>query len=97
MANIIPGKLMSVSCIQVDLSSSSITVNTKIMHTVYTLLCFFVSFIRLILPIFFRVTSLVLGTSHDCPCASEITVKDKGKWTINWSPLLLHIYVSKQG
>ena len=28
------------------------------------------------LPIFFRVTSLALGQSHDCPSASEVTLKD---------------------
>ena len=32
-----------------------------------------------ILPIFFRVTSLVLGQSYDCPSASEVTLKDMGK------------------
>ena len=26
-----------------------------------------------------RVTSLALGQSYDCPCASEVTLKDMGK------------------
>ena len=41
------------------------------------------------LPIFFRVTSLALGQSHDCPSAGEVTLKDMGKIdlypaTTNW-------------
>ena len=39
----------------------------------------------LILPISFRVTSLALGQSYDCPSASEVILKDMGKETI-WSP-----------
>ena len=31
------------------------------------------------LPIAFRVTSLALGQSHDCPSASEVTLKYKSK------------------
>ena len=31
------------------------------------------------LPISFRVTSLAQGQSNDCPCASEVTLKDIGK------------------
>ena len=31
------------------------------------------------LHIFFRVTSLALGQSYDCPSASEVTLKDMGK------------------
>ena len=31
------------------------------------------------LPISFRVTSLALGQSYDCPSASEVTLKDMGK------------------
>ena len=30
-------------------------------------------------PISFRVTSLALGQSYDCPSASEVTLKDAGK------------------
>ena len=33
------------------------------------------------LPISFRVASLALGQSHDCPSASEVTLKDMGKLT----------------
>ena len=33
-------------------------------------------------PIFFKVASLALGQSYDCPSASEATLKDMGK--INW-------------
>ena len=35
-----------------------------------------------ILPIFFRVTSLALGQSYDCPSASEVTLKYMGKITL---------------
>ena len=31
------------------------------------------------IPTSFRVTSLALGQSHDCPSASEATLKDVGK------------------
>ena len=31
------------------------------------------------LPIFFRVSSLALGQSYDCPSASEVTLKNMGK------------------
>ena len=31
------------------------------------------------LLIYFRVTSLAQGQSYDCPCASEATLKEKGK------------------
>ena len=31
------------------------------------------------LPIFFRLTSLALGQSFDCPSASEVSLKDMGK------------------
>ena len=31
------------------------------------------------LPMFFRVTSLALGQSYDCPSASDVTLKDMGK------------------
>ena len=50
------------------------------------MLCFVVvvlsircGFIWCPLPIFFRITSLALGQSCDCPSASEITLKDMGK------------------
>ena len=32
------------------------------------------------LPIFFRVASLALGQSFDCPSASEVTLKNMSKW-----------------
>ena len=31
------------------------------------------------LPISFRVTSLALGQSYDCPSGSKVTLKDMGK------------------
>ena len=31
------------------------------------------------LPISFRITSLALGQSYDCPSANEVTLKDMGK------------------
>ena len=34
------------------------------------------------LPISFRITSLALGQSHDCPSASEATLNDMGKCII---------------
>ena len=43
------------------------------------MLCFVVVRSMLVLPIAFRVTSLALGQSYDCPSASEITLKDMGK------------------
>ena len=45
----------------------------RIMHTIRVLCC---GYVELILPIFFRITSLALGQSYDCPSASEVTVKD---------------------
>ena len=33
-----------------------------------------------VIPISFRVSSLALGQSYDCPSASETTLKDMGKW-----------------
>ena len=35
----------------------------------------------MILPIFFRITSLALGQSYDCPGASEVILKNMGKYT----------------
>ena len=32
-----------------------------------------------LLPISFRITSLALGQSYDCPNASEVILKDMGK------------------
>ena len=34
------------------------------------------------LPISFRVASLSLGQSYDCPSASEVTLKDMGTLTV---------------
>ena len=42
-------------------------------------LCFIMGCLQFILPIFFRVTSLALGQSYDCPSASEATLKNNGK------------------
>ena len=54
------------------------------MHT-HTFLCFVNS---VFLPISFRVTSLTLGQSSDCPSASGVTLKNMGKFTArlhtNW-------------
>ena len=46
-----------------------------IMHTVHALSCFVVVWYWPISPISFRVTSLALGQSYDCPSASEVTLK----------------------
>ena len=54
------------------------------MHNVKSLLYFVVVYNPSILPIFFKVTSLALGQSWDCPSASETTLKDMGK--IMWIP-----------
>ena len=58
-------------------------------HKIYTQFCcailccgFIISSLwchMIYLPIFFRVTSLALGQSWDCPSASEVTLKDMGK------------------
>ena len=52
----------------------------RIVHMVYTLLCFIVVRHLLILPICFRVASLALGKSYDCPSASEATLKNMAKY-----------------
>ena len=39
-----------------------------------------VAILCLIIPISFRVTSLALGQSYDCPSASEATLKDMAKY-----------------
>ena len=62
-------------------------------HMVHSLLCFglvwyqlilpiffFVWLYGLILPILFRVASLTLGQSYDCPSASEVTLNNMGKY-----------------
>ena len=49
------------------------------MHMVDVVLCYVVVRHQPISPISFRVTSLVLGQSHDCPSASETTLNDMGK------------------
>ena len=43
-------------------------------------LCFVVFCCGKILPIFFKVTSLALGQSYDCPRASEATLKNMSKY-----------------
>ena len=40
---------------------------------------FTVYFVGRLLPVSFRVTSLVLGQSYDCPSTSEATLNDRGK------------------
>ena len=47
------------------------------LHTVFALFCY--GLILTDLPILFRVKSLALGQSEDCPSASEVTLKDMGK------------------
>ena len=47
------------------------------------LLCFVVVWFVLNLTISFRVTSLVLGQTYDCPSGSEAALKNMGKW-ITW-------------
>ena len=51
----------------------------RIMHTVQTSLCCIVFSYTLIWPISFRITSMALGQSYDCPSASEVILKDMGK------------------
>ena len=46
--------------------------------------CFVVVWYHLILPISFRVTSLALGQSYDCPSACEVILKNMGK-PIQWN------------
>ena len=50
----------------------------EIMHPVRTSWRCVVIYNRLILPISFKVTTLALGQSYDCPSASEATLKDMG-------------------
>ena len=49
------------------------------MHMVDVVLCYVVVRHQPILPISFRVTSLALGQSYDCPSANETTLNDMGK------------------
>ena len=51
----------------------------KNMHIVCAVSCFVVVWFRPILPISFRVTSLTLGQSQDCPSASEAILKRNGQ------------------
>ena len=48
---------------------------------VYIIICKW--FYVIILPIYFRVASLALGQSYDCPSASEVTLKYMGKVKLN--------------
>ena len=50
----------------------------------HALLCLVVVWHLHILPMSFRVTSLALGQSYDCPSVSEATLKNMGK-KISWS------------
>ena len=52
-----------------------------VMKLCHCALSWFSGFIWLIWPISFRVSSLALGQSHDCPSASEVTLKDMGHIT----------------
>ena len=45
------------------------------------------------LPIFFRVTSLVLGQSYDCPNTNEVTLKDMVRFvstSASWKLIMRH-------
>ena len=46
--------------------------------------------ILIFVPISFRVASLALGQSYDCPSASEATLKNMGKWIDNMKPVKIH-------
>ena len=46
---------------------------------------FYFGYILVILPISFRVTSLVLGQSYDCPTASEEILKNIFKGILYWN------------
>ena len=50
------------------------------MNTLGVLLCFVVIWYQPILPISFRVTSLVMGQSYNCPNASEANLKNIDKF-----------------
>ena len=64
--------------------SKSITyfVSNNIMHKYHVLLCCGVVIVAA-LSISFKVNSRALGPSYDCPGASELTLKNMGKW-IAW-------------
>ena len=68
----------------------------------FILLCHLFSWIFLMhLPIYFRVTSLALGQSYDCPSANEVTLKDTGKslptkYTVNCDSFQHHHHILKQ-
>ena len=47
---------------------------------IWFILCCLLTFGTGPLPIFFRVTSLALGQSNDCPSASDVTLKSMGKY-----------------
>ena len=49
------------------------------MLIVHVLLCLVADRDWLISPTSFRVTSLALGQSYDCPIANEVILKDVGK------------------
>ena len=49
------------------------------LYGVHDLICFFILRYELILPLSFRVTSLALGQSYDCPSASNVTLEDMAK------------------
>ena len=71
---------------------------TRIMCIIHALLCFVVVWYRSVLSIFFRVTSLALGQSYDCPSASEVILKNMGKSSFDcpqcwWSNPKIWVYV----
>ena len=55
-----------------------------IMCKIHTVLCLIVIWWQSILLIPFRVTSLPLGQSYDCPSVSEVTLKDMGNCSAHW-------------
>ena len=67
-----------------------------IMHTVCVLSPFATIWYQSVLPISFKVTSLALGQSYDCPSASEVTLKNMDKLVTYESPGSNDIIRSKQ-
>ena len=66
----------------------SSTILQELCRMFATCCAFFVVWCQPISTILFRVVSLTLGQSYDCPSASETTLKDMGKYIIwihkNW-------------
>ena len=68
--------------------------NVKNFIVFVLILCFDSYWIHVIYsPIFFRVASLALGQSYDCPSASEATLKSKGNHNHTQKPMN-HMHIS---